>query len=218
MPHARTMFTLRHGERADLAQPGWEETAPRPWDPPLTETGKEQARKTGAFLSGQGITHIFCSPFTRCLETAAGVASVLNVPIVVEEGLTEFLAPNWFRGQPDYLALGDMRKLAPTLDSNYTSIVKPRYPESPDQMIERYLHVGRQLMEIGCDGTEVAGLPVGNILLVTHGYAIQFVSHVFEPDTILVEAPYCCLSKFVRDDSGKTVVELLASADHWQTT
>ena len=41
------VIVVRHGERLDNVDYTWTETAARPYDPPLTEKGVEQARDTG---------------------------------------------------------------------------------------------------------------------------------------------------------------------------
>ena len=44
---------IRHGERLDNVDYTWTETAARPYDPPLTEKGAEQARNAGKQLLGK---------------------------------------------------------------------------------------------------------------------------------------------------------------------
>ena len=41
------MFIIRHGERLDNVDHTWEWTAERPYDPPLTEDGEEEASSAG---------------------------------------------------------------------------------------------------------------------------------------------------------------------------
>lgn len=52
-------------------------------DPALTETGREQAEALIAQLEGQGLTTLVASPYRRTLETAAILASALDLPILV---------------------------------------------------------------------------------------------------------------------------------------
>ena len=69
MASGQHIVVMRHGERLDDADPAW--TSPRPWDPPLTDIGLQQARKTGhdlGQLEGLRIAHVFCSPFKRCWQ------------------------------------------------------------------------------------------------------------------------------------------------------
>lgn len=41
------MFIIRHGERLDNVDWTWVRTAERPYDPPLTEDGEEEASSAG---------------------------------------------------------------------------------------------------------------------------------------------------------------------------
>ena len=56
---------LRHGERLDDVDRSW--SSPRPWDPPLTAHGRDQAGEAGRRLRtlGLNITRVYCSPFLR---------------------------------------------------------------------------------------------------------------------------------------------------------
>lgn len=46
-PVKQRLIIIRHGERLDNVDPDWERTAERPYDPPLTEDGKEEVRTVG---------------------------------------------------------------------------------------------------------------------------------------------------------------------------
>ena len=73
------LFVMRHGDRWDDANRSWVHSAPRPWDPPLTDQGKRRARDVGIRLRNEGwnITRVFCSPFLRCAQTASEVVAAL---------------------------------------------------------------------------------------------------------------------------------------------
>ena len=43
----QSLFIIRHGERLDFR---WLRSAARPYDPPLTEKGKEQAKAVAEYL------------------------------------------------------------------------------------------------------------------------------------------------------------------------
>jgi broad specificity phosphatase PhoE len=64
-------------------------------DPALTEVGREQAALAATRLAGSGATAVVCSPLRRARETAALVASSLDVEAVVEEGLRETDFGDW---------------------------------------------------------------------------------------------------------------------------
>eukprot|EP00751_Fragilariopsis_kerguelensis_P034942 CAMPEP_0170941392 /NCGR_PEP_ID=MMETSP0735-20130129/23405_1 /TAXON_ID=186038 /ORGANISM="Fragilariopsis kerguelensis, Strain L26-C5" /LENGTH=299 /DNA_ID=CAMNT_0011347761 /DNA_START=62 /DNA_END=959 /DNA_ORIENTATION=+ len=82
------VVVVRHGERLDYvmrdAGDNWIPTTDRPWDPPLTSNGKEQARTLGKELHkilkdlklpSSKIDAVYSSPFYRCRQTAAGIIS-----------------------------------------------------------------------------------------------------------------------------------------------
>lgn len=105
---------VRHGERMDYADKSWlaaQQEAGRPWDPPLTDSGKDQARQCGRRLKKLPAEHnlpvptrVYCSPFTRCVETAEGIADTCGVGTVcIEDALVEDLCEDWYRawGLPD---------------------------------------------------------------------------------------------------------------------
>lgn len=118
----RYVIVARHGERLDYirrdAGNPWTPTAARPYDPPLTEHGQEQARRLGQHLRQElenrgipPIQQIYTSPFLRCRQTAVGAASGLAtsddcndnfdthdpLPVRVEYGLSESFNESWFR-------------------------------------------------------------------------------------------------------------------------
>lgn len=104
----RSVVVVRHGERLDYvlrdAGQNWIPTSDRPWDPPLTENGHQQARALGDALPGilnelqlPPVAAIYTSPFWRCRQTAVGLASDNGLKIKVELGLSESMNENFFR-------------------------------------------------------------------------------------------------------------------------
>ena len=77
------LLQVRHGHRIDNFVDDWTEKAEKPYDPPLTDEGKEAALALGkeflAMPEEVRPTVIIASPFTRCLETAAGIAKGLGL-------------------------------------------------------------------------------------------------------------------------------------------
>jgi broad specificity phosphatase PhoE len=113
----QTVIVVRHGERLDYIMKAngqnWIElpTTDRPWDPPLTETGIEQAKRLGSALFQKTtaeddefqrlppITAVYSSPFLRCRQTAAAMiqGGGASINVQVELGLTESINENWYR-------------------------------------------------------------------------------------------------------------------------
>jgi broad specificity phosphatase PhoE len=110
----------RHGERLDYvcrdSGENWVSTAERPFDPPLTNHGMEQAVFLGQHLASEltslgfpPISVVYSSPLLRCRETALGVRQGLSPkstnlsgvysqpPIRVELGLAESMNEDWYR-------------------------------------------------------------------------------------------------------------------------
>eukprot|EP00873_Tetraselmis_striata_P002875 jgi/Tetstr1/423139/TSEL_013908.t1 len=99
------LLLVRHGERLDYVQSSWLATAPRPWDPPLTETGLDQATKAGRAISSLLREHnlppvgaAFSSPLTRCVETSLGILSEAGAEckLRVEPALVETVCKEWY--------------------------------------------------------------------------------------------------------------------------
>ena len=102
-----TVVVVRHGERLDYvmrdAGQNWIPTSQRPWDPPLTERGIQQAKALGdalpKILEGinvPSVAAVYSSPFLRCQQTAIGLAGT-KVKVKVELGLSESMNENWYR-------------------------------------------------------------------------------------------------------------------------
>lgn len=96
MAHVETLIVMRHGQRADAVGETWAQQNSRPWDPPLSKEGLQQARSTGEILAHipkiweTKRTTIFSSPHTRFLETACTVGNFLpNSKLIINVGLAE---------------------------------------------------------------------------------------------------------------------------------
>jgi broad specificity phosphatase PhoE len=76
------VYLIQHGEKE-----------PRPGDPGLTGTGREQAIRTGRRLRGLGVSVLYSSPMRRARETAEGIASVTGLTVEFDARLRERL--NW---------------------------------------------------------------------------------------------------------------------------
>jgi 2,3-bisphosphoglycerate-dependent phosphoglycerate mutase len=107
------LYFIRHAQSTNNRL--WLQTgaaAGRELDPPLTDTGQQQARLLGVFLThtsrfpgstiydpfnraGFRLTHLYCSLMTRAVQTALIVAEVLDMPAVAW--------PEWHEGGGLYL-------------------------------------------------------------------------------------------------------------------
>ncbi|MFC3125323.1 histidine phosphatase family protein [Pseudoroseomonas globiformis] len=94
------MILLRHGQSefnlhftATRRDPGIK-------DPKLTPLGQYQAERAAEALAAEGITRIIASPYTRALQTAAPLARLLNLPVLVQPQVRERYAFTCDIGSP----------------------------------------------------------------------------------------------------------------------
>lgn len=204
---SQTVWISRHGNRLDFVNPEWFNTAERPYDPPLSEDGIEQARQLGQRLVGEGITHIFVSPFLRTVQTANEVATILDLPMKLESGLSEWLNPAWMPSEPERLPLDVLQEHFPRIDPSYTSRVIAHYPETNEMVLQRTALTAQRLT---AEFSE-------DILLVGHGASVVGCTEGLVGGTPEVNATFCCLVKLVRQEQG-WVMELNGDTSHLSQT
>ncbi|MGL4651435.1 MAG: MSMEG_4193 family putative phosphomutase [Caldilineaceae bacterium] len=85
-PAATLVLLIRHGENEWTASG---KLAGRTPGVSLNEKGQAQAAQLAQFLAKQPLAALYSSPLDRCLETAQPLASVLGLPVTVEEGVVE---------------------------------------------------------------------------------------------------------------------------------
>jgi len=201
----QTVWIARHANRLDFVNPDWFLTAQRRYDPPLSDDGVVQAQQLARRLKGEGIAHIFSSPFLRTVQTANQVAEVLDLPIKLESGLSEWLNPVWMETIPERLSTVPLAELFPRIDLSYTSRVVAEYPETGEKSLERSGKTARLL---------ASEFPE-NILLVAHGASLVgatmgLVGGITKSE---VNPALCCLVKIVRQEQ-EWVMELNGDTSH----
>ena len=76
----RTIYVVRHGATKFNGEAGVSVDRERGWsDVPLTEDGREEARKAGASLKNKGITAIVSSDLVRAKETAKIIGGIIGI-------------------------------------------------------------------------------------------------------------------------------------------
>ncbi|MBD2727760.1 histidine phosphatase family protein [Nostoc sp. FACHB-892] len=203
---SQIVWIARHANRLDFVNPDWFLTAERRYDPPLSDDGMVQAQQLAKRLKGENISHIFASPFLRTVQTANAVAEVLNLPIKLETGLSEWLNPAWMTEEPERLSTPALAELFPRIDTSYTSRIAAKYPETHEKVRERSGQTAR------CLATEF--FPQ-DILLVAHGASVLggAMGLVGEIAKTEVKASLCSLVKVVREDP-EWLLELKGDTSH----
>ncbi|MET0560240.1 MAG: histidine phosphatase family protein [Gaiellaceae bacterium] len=86
-----TIVLVRHGETDWNRENRFQGRA----DPPLNDTGREQARELAAVLCTESFAAAYTSPLRRAAETAAILAGVLGVGAVPDGSLMEVDVGSW---------------------------------------------------------------------------------------------------------------------------
>lgn len=203
---SQIVWIARHANRLDFVNPDWFLTAERRYDPPLSDDGRMQAQQLEKRLKRENIRHIFASPFLRTVQTANAVAEVLNLPIKLEIGLSEWLNPVWMTEEPERLSTPALAQLFPRIDTSYTSRIAAKYPETHEKVRERSGQTAR------CLATEF--IPQ-DILLVAHGASVlgAAMGLVGEIAKTEVKASLCSLVKVVREEP-EWLLELKGDTSH----
>ncbi|MDQ3886717.1 MAG: histidine phosphatase family protein [Actinomycetota bacterium] len=82
---ARRLYVVRHGETEMSTQRSYSGRR----EIPLTETGREQARRVGERLRDAGVDAIYSSPLSRAADTARAIAEATGAPLRIDQRLTE---------------------------------------------------------------------------------------------------------------------------------
>lgn len=196
----QTVWIARHGSRLDFIDLDWFNQAERPYDPPLAPEGEIQAQELGNRLKSESIKHIFVSPFLRTVQTAHIVADILDLPIKLEAGLSEWLNPDWMDEDPERLPINTLAEQYPRIDLSYQSRVIPQYPETVEQMYSRVAATAQELVEQCSE----------DLLIVGHGASVMGTAKALVPESPEIQANFCCLVQIERREQ---VWEMLLDGD-----
>ena len=86
-----TILLARHGETDWNREGRWQGWA----DPPLNDTGREQARRLAGELRPMRFDAVYSSDLRRAHETAEILAAPHGAPVVVDTGLREIDVGSW---------------------------------------------------------------------------------------------------------------------------
>lgn len=203
---SQIIWIARHANRLDFVKPEWFLTAERRYDPPLSEDGFIQAQQLANRLNREKIAYIFASPFLRTVQTANAVAEILDLPIKLETGLSEWLNPAWMTEEPKRLSTWELAELFPRIDTSYTPRIAARYPETHEQVRTRSGQTARCL---------AAEFSPHDILLVAHGASVLGAAMGLVGEIALTEvkASLCSLVKVVRQHP-EWLLELKGDTSH----
>lgn len=203
MAAMRQVWICRHGHREDFIgdQSGgdWHKTAARPHDPALSPLGVRQAIELGRRLRGQGIAHLFASPFLRTVQTAHHVSQAIELPIKIERGICEWLNPKWFAKEPDFLPPAELVRTYPRIDVTYRSRGTATHPE-PDEPSDAWPRVRRTVHAL------LAEFP-GDLLFVGHGSSCVGLAKAVAGPGTSVTTKMCSVTRLAFDGMQWSVLD-----------
>ncbi len=195
---ARSIWICRHGNRIDFVDPSWKGP-----DPHLSPDGIRQAQETGQRLRHEKIQAIFASPFLRTVETAYYIADALDLRIKIEHGACEWLNPQWYLEQPRFVPPEALAKRFPRIDLSYTTLVRPSYPETLEECLERCRRTAMML----------ATANPTNMLIVGHGASVTGLARGFLDTPCNISGGLCGLTK-ITCQHGTCSLELSGDTSH----
>lgn len=196
---ATRLYLVRHaqseGNRGDYG-PGR--------DPPLSEVGREQARRLAQRFAGQPVDAVYASPLLRAQQTAEAIAGAAGLSLRTLEDLREVDLGEARRDYDSYTdeearALRERIAAAPTWDSfpgsEGSAAARRRVVAAVDRIIEE------------CPGRRV--------VVVAHAAVIQtYVSHVLGLDRDFVFYPFNAGITSVRAQGDRRVIWRLNDVAH----
>lgn len=197
------ILIARHGSREDSADPDWQQTAGEPYDPDLSPDGVIQAMELAQRIAGENIHHLFASPYLRTIHTAHYCALRTGLEINLEDGLGEWLNPEWFPHKPVLKLIKERARQFPLINTGYRSRVIPRYPESKESMNRRCRRTINRILNNFKE----------NIMLVGHGAPCMAIVQSLIHSRLDAEMPLCSLIKII-GNRGKWELIKYAGTSH----
>ncbi len=173
-------------------------------DPPLSEVGREHARRLAERFARQRVDAIYSSPLRRAQETARAIAGAANLKVRTLDDLREV---DLGQGQTDYEAYTeeDARALK---DRVVNQPMWDSFPGSEGSAAARLRIVGAMDNVIQeCDGKRVA--------VIVHAAVIQtYVSHVLGLERDFVFYPFNAGITSIRAQGDRRVIWRLNDVAH----
>ena len=167
----------------------------QPANPPLSETGHDQARKMAQWLKDREIDRLYSSPMHRAFQTAEPLAELKNLEIEVRDGVAEY-----DRDAGHYIPVEELKELdyerwQKLMKGEVDDIDFPKFCRNVIQTIEEIVDENR--------GKKVAITCHGGVINVWSAHVIGFEPRMFfNPD-------YTSINRFMAASSGeKSVITL----------
>lgn len=183
MSTTSNIYLIRHGDRYNWLDKDWSRKVVMCGglanDSPLSPIGHQMARDTALYLQDVRVDSILSSPYLRAIQTSVPFAEQKNLPICIEQGLSEV------HHIPELLPSATKRYLYfPHIDLDYNSLHIPvasgsiinstfDKPEEkfPEEYFERMLKVANVLQKHALGKT---------IICVSHAASVALIAALLE--------------------------------------
>ena len=178
MSGTSNLYLIRHGDRYNWLDEEWSKKVVMCGglanDSPLSPIGSQMARDTAELLKDVKADCILASPYLRAIQTAVPIAEQKNMPIFVEDGLSEA------HHIPDLLPDAMKRYIYfPHIDIQYKSLYIPTATDGhvddtfskpkerfPDGYIERMVQFSKVLEEYVEGKTVICVSHAASVILI----------------------------------------------------
>ena len=194
------LLLIRHAEPVKIVD------ADGPADPILHDRGRQQAERLAAYLGEETLEGLFSSPMRRAQETAAPVAAVHNLPIVVDDELAEF--------DKEATSYVPVEELKATKDERWLAMVEGRfddYDTDPEEFQRGVVTAVERIIEAN---------PGRSVAIVCHGGVINaYLAHILGIDRMMwFEPAYTSISRVAASRSGVRSIKAVNETAHLRNT
>ncbi len=170
-------------------------------DPPLSAEGRDQAEAVGRWLADERFDALYASPLRRARETAAPLASLQRLEVVVEPGVIEL-----DHASEAYVPLEQLKREDPAAwraklgEEGYEGVDLPAFRRTVVASLEGIVrrHGG------------------GRVAVVCHGGVVNaWASHLLGlSDPLFFEPAYTSVNRFLAASSGERSIRSLNETGH----
>jgi broad specificity phosphatase PhoE len=224
---------LRHSERRDQVDTTYQETdefKQWPFDTPLTEAGITLAKDVGQELyelhKRAKFSAVVSSPYRRCMQTAAEVVRVLDLPVILDQEVGEVWEEAMPSDRPPHRSPSELQAMAKELGM---TIKNPLLPEGGYKLFGK---VPQKWPETNKDGHQRCIVRVEhyieesertkqNYIIVSHAPAVAAMMDIFQHGFADIDKlQYCARVTATRKINATQVKRELAHnqsvfADQW---
>ncbi|KAH3676122.1 hypothetical protein WICMUC_002419 [Wickerhamomyces mucosus] len=182
-------------------------------DPALAPHGEDQAQELANYIFSIDSQPeiIFSSPFYRCIQTSLPISKILDIDILLENGIGEWFKPDR-PIKPKPATFDQLVEFFPENLKNYWDpiLIPSIEGETPEQIFQRC----QNFWSIFIENFELKFPNLENVLFVTHaatkialGSSLLGLNSVYEKidndENISLRAGTCSLDKYIRLKDGE---------------